>query len=460
MAESGETEGIEVICRSTDCYIWLETFLLPIHYYFEVPAPGIPSNSSVLIISPWPIEDGLTAAYTRPYLSKIRAQVQSTSTVVWFTYESRTKRLAAGKKRSIKEELLAEGIIWHSTAYVNTPLRGILWLAKTWLFLCWLVVRYRVSVLHTWTLVPMLVAVPVRWITRTQLVADSFEPHADAMLETGTWTKKSVFYRLSSCFERLGTRQARYWIPAASGMNQYALNAFGAADKTVAVKPGGVDFSSFDPVRFSQSDRLFSADTVVGVYLGKFGGLYWQREVFDFFSACRTHWGDSFHALLISPTEPAQIHRLAAAAGYPSGGYSVYAASHVEVPYYLAQATFALNATHAVPSRRYGSPIKDAEYWAMGLPVVLLDRLSDDSFLATAHKLGVILQGLSPEAYQHGVVELASLLEAEPTAERKARIRGIAQVYRSYAIADPIYAYLYGSGPFPSENPYHKLPPH
>jgi hypothetical protein len=114
---------------------------------------------------------------------------------------------------------------------------------------------------------------------------------------------------------------------------------------------------------------------------------------------------------------------------------------HSEVPAYLSLGHFGICPVRPVPTKQFCTPIKNAEYWAMGLPVVITKNISTDSRLISSHHIGYELQSLNSEEYLKAVKEIESLLKDEHLAER---IRAIAEQYRNYSIADKIYTEIYG----------------
>ena len=115
---------------------------------------------------------------------------------------------------------------------------------------------------------------------------------------------------------------------------------------------------------------------------------------------------------------------------------------HQEVPRYLGLADFALTPVKPVPTKRYCTPIKDGEYWAMGLPVVIPANISDDSDIIEREGIGAVLKRLDAESYRAALDIMESLL-AMPKDQLRKKIRDVAIRYRSYAIAEEVYRLVY-----------------
>jgi hypothetical protein len=116
-------------------------------------------------------------------------------------------------------------------------------------------------------------------------------------------------------------------------------------------------------------------------------------------------------------------------------------AAPADVPGFLSIGQFAYNPQKAVPSKRYGTPVKNGEYWAMGLPILMMTGTSQDAELAIRHRSGVVLLDMHENAILLALEEMKRLLLES---ELEARCRGMAQTYRSYAIAHAAYQEVYG----------------
>jgi hypothetical protein len=146
---------------------------------------------------------------------------------------------------------------------------------------------------------------------------------------------------------------------------------------------------------------------------------------------------------MLTATPREEVDRLAVSAGLdPSRVVSCFV-PHAEIPSYLAVGDFAVNTTKPLPSRRYNTSIKDGEYWALGLPLVITTGISDDSEIVAREGIGAVLRDLSPGAYRDAVGEIDRLLTGQHRAALAERIRDVARRWRSPAIAEEVYRAVY-----------------
>lgn len=184
-------------------------------------------------------------------------------------------------------------------------------------------------------------------------------------------------------------------------------------------------------------------DKIIGVYAGKFGGIYLQEEVFQLIRVAEQYWGDAFRMLILSAHSTQEILSMCDKAGVSHQTIVHAFIPHHEVPLYMGLADFAITPVKSIPTKRYCTPIKDGEYWALGLPVIITRDISDDSDIIEKHGAGYVLKELNEQEYRKAIEQIASLLSQYSREELFAKIRYIAEEYRSFKIAQSIYSSVY-----------------
>ncbi|MBD0333194.1 MAG: hypothetical protein ICV66_11110 [Chitinophagaceae bacterium] len=228
-------------------------------------------------------------------------------------------------------------------------------------------------------------------------------------------------------------------------MKEYALTRFDTQLNELFVKPACVDFNKFHP-REKNTELLHRynlKDKIVGVYAGKLGGIYLKKEVFDFIRCCYDFWGDKFRFFMITNASREEIDEEMKRICLPPQIVISKFCFHHEVPEHLSLGDFGINPVKPGPTRRYCTSIKDGEYWATGLPVVITKNISDDSEIIEENGIGAVLNELNNENYIAAIRKINDLLK-EPREQLQTRIFKIAQRYRNYSIAEDIYSSIYG----------------
>lgn len=225
------------------------------------------------------------------------------------------------------------------------------------------------------------------------LVIESYEPHADYMADSGTWSRFGLKYLAQKLFEKIQRHQALALLTVSHNYERF-LEARGKKDE-VYVAPCPVDVNKF---RFSEADRIarrkelgFAEGDIVGVYAGKFNDIYYTvEEAFALFEKFKKAVG-GFKVIILSWHRVEEIRETALRHGFSIQDIFVRAVSHDEVSTYLSAADIGFCLVRPSPHRKYCCPIKTGEYWAAGLPVVIPEGIGDDSDIVSSTGLGVVL---------------------------------------------------------------------
>jgi hypothetical protein len=132
------------------------------------------------------------------------------------------------------------------------------------------------------------------------------------------------------------------------------------------------------------------------------------------------------------------------AIGIDFGKVHVQFVNHAQIPDYMGLADFAVTPVKPIPTKRYCTPIKDGEYWALGLPIVITRDISDDSTIVEKHQIGSVMHEFTQLEYLRNIKEIDNLLKNNTLKELYAKVRRVAEQYRSFEIAEKIYKEIYG----------------
>jgi hypothetical protein len=231
---------------------------------------------------------------------------------------------------------------------------------------------------------------------RTQIpfTVESFEPHGIGMLESGVWKRYDPRFLLEQYFEKKQKQKSEYISPVSHHYERQLIKE-GIDQKKIITMPCCVPLQNF---KFNKAARdvmrtqlKFSDKNVVGIYVGKFGSIYYDKEAFELFRYAFDFFGTSFRLIILSGDDRSRILHKLEQVGIDLKNIIVYKAPHEEVVDYLSAADFAFSTIKPVPSRLFCSPIKNGEYWANGLPILTERGIGDDSDIIIAENGGVIL---------------------------------------------------------------------
>lgn len=230
--------------------------------------------------------------------------------------------------------------------------------------------------------------------TGTPYIVESFEPHTDYMIDSGEWKANGFKTRLLNRYEKNIKKTAAFLLPVA---HQYKskLITEGVAEKKIIVMPCTVDQKqfAFDEVQRNKVRNALKigAKSTVGIYVGKFGGLYQKDQAFKTFEFVGKQF-NSFEMIILSPTDKDEIEQIAIRNNYPTDHLHILSVQQYEVPAYLSASDISFATYKSFESNRYLSPIKIGEYWAAGLFVCITENVGDDSKIIETENIGSIIE--------------------------------------------------------------------
>jgi glycosyltransferase involved in cell wall biosynthesis len=384
----------------------------------------------ILFLSYWGLEDPLTVSTVLPHIQVLqeRADVEH---VLLVTIE---RGAAALQPPAFRPSFAAGKVTF--VPLCSPPGRNLL-VTKTDDFLRFprtlahLVQQHRIELIVGRGAPAGALAYLVWQKTKTPFVVESFEPHADYMLESGVWQRYDPRYLFQRYWEGKQKQLARGLMPVAENYRQQLIQEGVAAQQIVTV-PCSVNLGAFAYDAMAgqrvRQQLNFPAEAVVGIYVGKFGDIYYDAEAYELFRAAATHFGERFRLIVLTPNPLEEVRAKLAVVGLDSGRSFVTKAAHHEVPSYLSAADFAFAPIKPAECRRFCSPIKVGEYWANGLPVLLTEGVGDDSDIIKQEGGGAIFNLKHPSSVTESIAVIATLL-SQPN--YRAAVRELARRHRS-----------------------------
>lgn len=402
---------------------------------------------NILVLTYWSYKSGLVQAATLPYVRLIRSSAGENSRIFLVTMEQPSLAMSERERAVEKVKLHEEGITLIDFPYQPFGIKAMFtWISRIFSLLQ-LCRREKISFIHAFCTPVGSIGYFLSKLTGIPLVIDSYEPHAEAMVENGTWKKGGLAHRLLFMLEKLQSRRAYAVLATVPEMKAYTKEKYNASPPHFFVRPACADLQQFslsEPRSKALMEKYgLKEGDIVCVYAGKTGGIYLREEIFELFKVAEEYWKGRLRVLFLTTDDPAEISALAQKAGLSPSAMICRFIDHKEMPAHMALADFALNPVMPVPSKRYCISIKGAEYWAMGLPVIIPPNISDDSDIIEEHKTGVILRGFSREAYMNAVQQMDELLRTDRE-KLRLRIRKLAEERRNFEIAASIYRKIYG----------------
>ncbi len=383
----------------------------------------------------WGFSDALIQTYTLPYLKQIAEQLSQDSKIFLVTLEKE------GEQQS--NEIENSNIINLRYKYSAFGLSASLDWLKNIFSLKNIIKKNKIDVIHAFCTPAGMIGYILSKLTGKLLILDSYEPHAEAMVENGEWKKNSLSFKILFYFEKKQTHHATIVIGTTPGMKDYALNKYHIVIRNFYFKPACVDLVTFSlPAKKDKqlAKELNLQDKIVCVYAGKFGGIYLKEEVFEFYKACYQFWKDDFVALVLTNHSAEELNTLILKYELPKSIFRTIFVQHAQVHKYIGLGDFAITPVKPVPTKKYCTPIKNGEYWAMGLPVVIPDNISVDSEIIERSNIGYVLKELKYAEYELAVKKIDMLIKDKTIS---VKIRKTAEQERNFSISKTIYQTIY-----------------
>ncbi len=155
-------------------------------------------KEKILVITYWSYNDALIQTYTLPYLNIISTIITPDSKIFLVTLDKDSKQ---EKKSDSKIENI-------SFRYKDFGFGGLVMWMGILLKLIRLIRKEKITTIHTWCTPAGAIGYLLSILTGRKLIIDSFEPHAVPMLESGTWGKNSLAYKILFKLEKLQLKRA------------------------------------------------------------------------------------------------------------------------------------------------------------------------------------------------------------------------------------------------------------
>jgi len=402
-------------------------------------------SKAALILAYYSIKDPLCQSTVIEYLYRYKEEMKGYKLVL-LTFENYRFPISKDEIEQISLELAAQGIDWHRLTWRSGGLKPVKKLLDLWDTSR---IIGRIAKIHDLELIysegfpgAILGYLASKKYGLKHLI-HSFEPHAAYMLEGGTWTKWSWEYRLLRYFEKKVALHSSGILTATQGMID-RLKSWGVAPVNLHKVPSCIntDQFNFDPQsrRRIRANLGFGAKDQVLVYVGKFGGMYWEQEFYRF---AKIYCTSNRKLLIITTEQSAVVESGLRAAGVPDENYFITKLPHEQIPAYLSASDIGLVAVRQWPSKQYCSPIKTGEYLACGLPVIIPDGISDDYQQLSALGVGLSLTSLSDADFRKAVEELPQFYPL--TASIREQARNYAIQYRGFDRYRSTYAQLFAN---------------
>lgn len=396
----------------------------------------------ILFIGFWGLADPLTIATTFPNLQLLN-NLPNVELICFATVERDVQEIPAFKLPFLTTKISHQSLISHpQRSLIGTKLEEFMRFPRE---LSNTVRELAIDIIIGRGAMAGALAYLTAQRTGKPFYVESFEPHADYMLESGVWSRYDPRYIFQRFWENKEKKFAKGLMPVAENYRRQ-LQREGLNVDTIVTVPCPVNLADFMPSTTArQAMRLrlgFEAESTVGIYVGKFGDIYYDAEAFDLFKAAADFFGTAFRLIILTPNPVNEVLAKLQKVGLLTHQFFVVRAQHHEVPDYLSAADFAFAPIKPANCRQYCSPVKVGEYWASGLPVILTEGVGDDSDIIKAEGGGAIFNLLHPDSVLQALRAIAQQIGRPGYREQ---VRRLAEQHRSIDLSRRAYDFFFGN---------------
>jgi len=396
----------------------------------------------ILFIGFWGVNDPLTTSTTMPNLQILQG-ISTVEVIVFATVERNTDDDMSFNPAFEGNKIVFKPLISRTNqSLLLNKLDDFLRFPRE---LTSLVKEYKIDTIIGRGVMAGALAYQTSKKTGVRFFVESFEPHADYMLDSGVWKSYDPRYIFQSRWEEKEKKLAEGIMPVAENYRRKLIEEGVPADKIMTVSC----FVNLDAFAFNSKNREYMRqklglqdDTVVGIYVGKFGDIYYDMEAFELFKAASDYFLDRFQLIILTPNPLEEVRAKLKQVGLNESNTFVTKAPHNEVPAYLSAADFAFAPIKPADCRQYCSPVKVGEYWASGLPVILTEGVGDDSKIIQEEGGGAIFNLERHNSVNEAIQQIDTMIHIDGYRDQ---VRRIAEKHRSIQQAEKAYAKFFGN---------------
>ena len=362
------------------------------------------------------LREPLVQSQVVPYLRELAA---AGIDLTLLTFEPKSPIWSSAECQHWRENLREHGVRWISLRYHKFPsLPATIYdILLGNLVSCYLVVKYRIDVIHARGHVPTAMALLARMLKLANLIFDIRGFMPEEYIDAGVWPAGGVLYRITKVAERRLFAAADAFVVLTYRAREILFPGCSTTDsmgRPLEVIPCCVDMDRFGEAAPGFRDSIRRKLNVNGrrvlAYAGALGGWYLSSEMADFIALAHER-DPTIFALVLSQSgiQAESFRSRLGQLGLSPGDYRVGTVSPNEVPDYLAAADVAFCFIKPGYSKLSSSPTKIGEFLASGLPVLCNVGIGDTDELLVTNRVGVLVETFNRQPYIRALHDLDAL---------------------------------------------------
>jgi len=319
-------------------------------------------------------------------------------------------------RERIAQDIATAGIVWHPLRYHKRPSA----LATVWDIACgtmigaWLVLRYRLRIVHARSYVSSVMALALKRLTGTKYIFDMRGFWADERVDGGLWPRRGKMFRVAKDFERRFLLAADHVV----SLTHAAVDEMRRFDylqermPPFTVIPTCADLARFKPLPRDSAGLVFTLGYVGSV------DLYY---LFDEVAACFAqllHMQPNARFLIVNRGQHTYIRERLVVAGVPCSNVELITVTHAEVPSQMSRMDAGIFFYQPSFSRTACAPTKLAEFLGCGIPCLGNVGVGDMSEVLEGEQVGVAIKSFDAVSRSTAMQQLLQLVAGSDTSAR------------------------------------------
>ena len=273
----------------------------------------------------------------------------------------------------------------------------------------YLVMRYRIKVIHARSYPPALIALFFKKFFGIKFIFDMRGFWADERVDGDIWKKDSQIFKVTKRLEKSFITNADHIISlthaAVNEINQFPY--IGSAPLNISVISTCVDLEKFTPTK----NDIPSKDFTLG-YLGTVGTWYLFEETVYAFKVF-LQINPAGRILIINKGEHQFIRETLLNQNIPLSSVEILSANHDEIPSLIKKMSATVFFLKPLFSKQAAAPTKLGEFLASGIPCLTNEGVGDMATILNAGGAGKTLSQLDVDSIESGIKELIKLTQQE-----------------------------------------------
>lgn len=336
------------------------------------------------------------------------------------SYEKADDWAKTQERKLISQDIAAAGIFWHPLRYHKRPSA----LATLWDIVCgftlglWLVLQYRLSIVHARSYVPSVMALALKRLTSVKYLFDMRGFWADERVDGGILKRDSLLYRMAKWFEKKFLLNADVVVSLTQAAVQEMLQFpyLQGRMPTFEVITTCTNLDIFKPADPEQ--QACEKSFILG-YVGSVSVSYQFDEVLQCFNLLRKELSNA-RLHILNRGEHDYIRDRLIYNNIDLETVRLEATDHAGVVRAMCQMDAGIFFIKQVYSKMASAPTKLGEFLGCGVPCLGNDGVGDMASILEGRKVGVALEDFSEIAMRCAIDRLLKLAR-EPNIRQRCR---------------------------------------